>query len=104
VQLGLQVAMSCGVMTRSASSGMSRWRSRKVVSMVCAGRGGFVGCRGDGPESLAVLRTMTSCHVGDKVDFAQLFWRFVFFTYVGVSRVCSSHSSTSSLRLGYEVG
>jgi hypothetical protein len=48
---------------------------------------------GWGPESLTVLRISNLCHVGDKVDLAPFSWRFVFFSYVGVSRVCSSHSS-----------
>jgi hypothetical protein len=41
---------------------------------------------------LAVLRTSTLCREGDKVVLAQFSERFVFFSYVGVSRVCSSHS------------
>jgi hypothetical protein len=62
------------------------------VGGLCVGRGGLVGCRGGGPESLTVLRTSTLCREGDKVVLAQFSERFVFFSYVGVSRVCSSHS------------
>lgn len=63
-----------------ASGGMFGWRSRKVVSVVCAGRGGVAGCRGGGPESLAVLWTSISCRVGDKIDLVQFSWRFGLFT------------------------
>jgi hypothetical protein len=65
-----------------ASGGTSGWRSRKVVLVVCAGRGGAAGCRGGGPESLAVLWASISCRVGDKVALAQFSWRFGFFTFL----------------------
>jgi hypothetical protein len=64
VQLGLRVAVSCGVVARA----------RAVVRR----DGGPVGCRGGGPETLSVL--WSSRRVG-------------FFIYVWASRVCSSHSS-----------
>ena len=72
---------------------MSGWRSRKVVLAVrSAWWSSSAGCRGGSPEAWAVLRTSISCRVGDKVDLAHFSWRFVFFSYAGESRVCSSHS------------
>jgi hypothetical protein len=54
VQLGLRVAVSCGIVARARAvvrrdSGPGRWCWRS------AGRGGAVGCRGGGPETLSVL-------------------------------------------------
>jgi hypothetical protein len=46
---------------------MAGWRSRKVVLVVRARRGGAAGCQGGGPESLAVLRALTSCRADDGV-------------------------------------
>jgi hypothetical protein len=89
-------AAGCRVVRRRGSECERRYVGMAVpeggVGGLCAGRGGLVGCRGGGPESLAVLRTSTLCHKGDKFDLAQFLERFVFFSYVGVSRVCSSHS------------
>jgi hypothetical protein len=88
-------AAGCRVVRRRGSECERRYVGMAVpeggVGGLCAGRGGLVGCRGGGLESLTVLRTSTLCREGDKVVLAQFSERFVF-SYVGVSRVCSSHS------------
>jgi hypothetical protein len=105
VQLGLRVAVPCGAMAVSASGAMSGWRSQKVVMVVCAGHGGVVGCRGGSPENLLVLRTLISCHMGDKVVLAQFSWALS----STATLECPVYDpliivTTSSLRHGWEIG
>jgi hypothetical protein len=69
-------AAGCRVVRRRGSECERRYVGMAVpeggVGGLCAGRGGLVGCRGGGPESLTVLRTSTLCREGDKVVLAQL--------------------------------
>jgi hypothetical protein len=94
---GGRVVRRCG---SCVSGGMSGWRSRKVVLVVCwAKRSGWMS--GRRPRTLAVLRALTLCRVDDKVAldadrrrrFGAAPRRVGFFIFVRASRVCSSHSS-----------
>lgn len=91
-------SMGCGRLGRAASwLERERWHVGKAVSE--GGVGGLLGVaeRLDvgavAPKLWQWLRASISCRVGDEVDLALFCLRFVFFSYVGASRVCSSHSS-----------
>jgi hypothetical protein len=89
VQLGLRAAGLCGVVARVRAvvrrdGGPGRW---------CR----WVGA--EAPKALSAECIVTLCRVGDEVISILVVgvvwrsWRVVFFTSVGASRVCSSHST-----------
>jgi hypothetical protein len=93
-------AESCGVVAQvravaSQYGDPGRWCWR------FAWRGAAVGCRGGGPETLAVLRASTLCRADDEValdvghrrPFGAAPRMVGFFICIRASRVCSSHSS-----------
>jgi hypothetical protein len=54
---------------------------------------GAAGCRGGGPESLAVLWSSILCRVGEKVALAAVLLEVWLLHLAGASYACSSHSS-----------
>jgi hypothetical protein len=59
---------------------------------------------GQRPLNLAVLRTSTSCRVGNKVDLVQFSWRSIFFSNIVASHAYSSHSSHDDFSLRHVEG
>jgi hypothetical protein len=70
VQLGPRVAELCDVVAR-ARTVVSRDGGPEGGVLGCARSDGASGWRDGGPETLAVLRALTSCHAGNRLP-AQL--------------------------------